>query len=147
MAEVKKTTTKKTSEVKTTTKSTTKAAATKTVAKTATKKVEKPATTKAEPAKKATVAKKAPAVKKAEAVEVKTEEVKALAKKPVDKKVGKQIKVTLVKSTIGYDKKQAKIVKALGLGKLNSTHVLPDNACVRGMINKISHLVKVEELN
>ncbi len=153
MAEVKKTTTKKTSEVKTTTKSTTKAAATKTVAKTATKKVEKPATTKAEPAKKATVAKKAPAVKKtpavkkAEAVEVKTEEVKAPAKKPVAKKVGKQIKVTLVKSTIGYDKKQAKIVKALGLGKLNSTHVLPDNACVRGMINKISHLVKVEELN
>lgn len=122
MAEVKKTTTKKTSEVKTTTKSTS-------TTKTATKKVEKPT------------------VVKAEAVEVKTEEVKAPAKKPVAKKAGKQIKVTLVKSTIGYDKKQAKIVKALGLGKLNSTHILPDNACVRGMVNKISHLVKVEELN
>lgn len=63
------------------------------------------------------------------------------------KKAEKQIKVTLVKSTIGYNKKQAQIVKALGLGKLNSTHTLPDNVCVRGMISKVSHLVKVEELN
>ena len=59
----------------------------------------------------------------------------------------KQIKVTLVKSTIGYNKKQARVVKALGLNKLNSSHTLPDNACVRGMVNTISHLVKLEELN
>lgn len=135
MAEVKKTTTK----------ATTKSSTTKATTKTATKAT----ATKAEPAKKATTTKK-PVAKKVEAVEtkveVKVEEVKAPAKKPVAKKAGKQIKVTLVKSTIGYDKKQAKIVKALGLGKLNSTHILPDNACVRGMINRISHLVKVEEL-
>ena len=59
----------------------------------------------------------------------------------------KQVKVTLVKSPIGYNKKQARVAKALGLNKLNSSHVLPDNACVRGMVNTISHLVKLEELN
>ena len=85
---------------------------------------------------------------KAEAVkEVKTETVKKeVAKKPA-KKAEKQIKVTLVKSPIGYNKKQARVVKALGLNKMNSSHVLPDNACVRGMVNTVSHLVKVEELN
>lgn len=62
-------------------------------------------------------------------------------------KAKKQIKVTLVKSTIGYNCKQAKVVRALGLKKLNSSHVLPDNECVRGMVNTVSHLVKVEELN
>ena len=75
-----------------------------------------------------------------------TETVKEVAKKPA-KKAEKQVKVTLVKSTIGYNKKQARVVKALGLKKLNSSHILPDNACVRGMVNTISHLVKMEELN
>lgn len=90
---------------------------------------------------------KATAVKttstKAEAVKEVTTEV---AKKPAKKAV-KQIKVTLVKSPIGYNKKQSRVVKALGLNKMNSSHVLPDNACVRGMVNTVSHLVKVEELN
>ena len=63
------------------------------------------------------------------------------------KKAEKQVKVTLVKSPIGYNKKQARVVKALGLNKMNSSHVLPDNACVRGMVNTVSHLVKLEELN
>ena len=62
-------------------------------------------------------------------------------------KVEKQVKVTLVKSPIGYNKKQSRVVKALGLNKMNSSHILPDNACVRGMVNTISHLVKLEELN
>lgn len=78
---------------------------------------------------------------------VKEAPAKEVAPKKEAKKAEKQIKVTLVKSTIGYNKKQAQIVKSLGLGKLNSTHTLPDNACVRGMISKVSHLVKVEELN
>ena len=68
-------------------------------------------------------------------------------KKTTAKKAEKQVKVTLVKSPIGYNKKQARVAKALGLNKLNSSHVLPDNACVRGMVNTISHLVKLEELN
>ncbi|MBO4879601.1 MAG: 50S ribosomal protein L30 [Clostridia bacterium] len=55
------------------------------------------------------------------------------------------LKVTLVKSTIGALKDQQATVKALGLHKLNSSVVKPDNACTRGMIFKIKHLVKVEE--
>ena len=57
-----------------------------------------------------------------------------------------KLKVTLVKSPIGAVPKNAKTVKALGLGKLNSTNELPDNAAVRGMLRQVAHLVKVEEL-
>ena len=55
------------------------------------------------------------------------------------------LKVTLVKSTIGAVPKHKKTVEALGLKKLNKTVVLPDNAATRGMIKKVQHLVKVEE--
>ena len=58
----------------------------------------------------------------------------------------KKIKVTLVKSPIGYNKNQAKIAEALGLKKLNHSVILPDNASVRGSIAHISHLVKVENV-
>ncbi len=61
------------------------------------------------------------------------------------KKQEKTIKVTLVKSPIGFNKTQAKIVEALGFKKLNETRVLPDNASVRGSIFKVKHLLKVEE--
>lgn len=56
------------------------------------------------------------------------------------------LKITLVKSTIGANPKQRKTVEALGLRKLNSCVELPDNAATRGAINKVSHLLKVEEL-
>ncbi len=59
----------------------------------------------------------------------------------------KKIRVTLVKSTIGYNKDQARTAKALGLGKLNSSNELPDNDAVRGMIFKIKHLVRVENVD
>ena len=55
------------------------------------------------------------------------------------------LKVTLVKSTIGAVPKHKKTVEALGLKKLNKTVVLPDNAATRGMIKQVQHLVKVEE--
>ena len=55
------------------------------------------------------------------------------------------LKVTLVKSTIGAVPKHKKTVEALGLKKLNKTVVLPDNAATRGMIKQVEHLVKVEE--
>ncbi len=58
----------------------------------------------------------------------------------------KQLKVTLVRSPIGYDKRQAKITEALGLKKLNHSVILPDNASVRGSIAHVCHLVKVEEI-
>ena len=97
--------------------------------------------------KKTTTAKKATTTKSAPASTKEVKETVKVAEKKVAKKAEKQIKVTLVKSPIGYNKKQARVVKALGLKKMNSSHILPDNACVRGMVNTISHLVKLEELN
>lgn len=58
----------------------------------------------------------------------------------------KKLKVTYVRSVIGRDKRQAKVLESLGLRKLNDTNVLPDNECIRGMIFKIKHLVSVEEI-
>lgn len=57
----------------------------------------------------------------------------------------KMLKVTLVKSAIGYNKKQSKILEALGLTKLNQTKLLPDNASIQGSLFHVKHLVKVEE--
>lgn len=56
-----------------------------------------------------------------------------------------QLKITLVKSTIGALKDQKATAESLGLRKINSHTVQPDNACTRGKIFKIKHLVKVEE--
>ena len=61
-------------------------------------------------------------------------------------KKAKELKITLVKSPIGALKDQQATVTALGLKKLNSSVVQPDNACTRGKIFKISHLVTVEEV-
>ena len=61
------------------------------------------------------------------------------------KKSVKTIKVTLVKSAIGFNKAQSKIVEALGFKKLGQTRILPDNDCIRGSIFKVKHLLKVEE--
>lgn len=58
----------------------------------------------------------------------------------------KMLRVTLVKSPIGYNKDQRRTAVALGLNKLNSSNELPDNSAVRGMIFKIKHLVRVEEI-
>lgn len=57
-----------------------------------------------------------------------------------------QLKITLSKSTIGALKDQKATVAALGLRKTNSTVIKPDNACIRGMIFKVKHLVTVEEV-
>lgn len=58
----------------------------------------------------------------------------------------KNVKVTLIKSTAGCLKDQQATVKALGLTKIRSTNVLPDNDAIRGMIFKVKHLVVVEEV-
>jgi len=55
------------------------------------------------------------------------------------------LKVKMVKSEIGRPEKQRKILRGLGLNKLNSTVALADTPQVRGMINKVIHLVSVEE--
>ena len=56
------------------------------------------------------------------------------------------LKVTLVKSTIGAVPKHKKTVEALGLKKMHKTVEMPDNGAVRGMIASVRHLVKVEEV-
>ena len=56
-----------------------------------------------------------------------------------------KLKVTLVKSPIGCVPKHRRTVEALGLKKVNKTVELPDNAAVRGMVNQVSYLLKVEE--
>ena len=56
------------------------------------------------------------------------------------------LKITLVKSTIGAVPKHKKTVEALGLKKLNKTVVLPYNVATIGIVNQVSQLVKVEEV-
>jgi large subunit ribosomal protein L30 len=56
----------------------------------------------------------------------------------------KKIKVTLVKSVIGTKQSHRATVRGLGLRRLNSTAELEDTPAVRGMINKVSYLVKCE---
>lgn len=58
----------------------------------------------------------------------------------------KKLKITLVKSTIGAVPKHKKTVQSMGFHKLNSFVIRPDNAAVRGQIQQIRHLVKVEEI-
>ncbi|VAW36906.1 LSU ribosomal protein L30p (L7e) [hydrothermal vent metagenome] len=57
-----------------------------------------------------------------------------------------QIKVTLRKSAIGYNERQKKTVKGLGLGKLNGSRILKDTPEIRGMVQKVIHLVDIEEV-
>jgi large subunit ribosomal protein L30 len=57
----------------------------------------------------------------------------------------RQIKVTLVRSTIGFDRKQAAVVESMGLRRLNHTVELSDTPSIRGMIHKVRHLVTVAE--
>jgi large subunit ribosomal protein L30 len=58
---------------------------------------------------------------------------------------GKKLKVTLRKSTIGFNKTQAKTVQGMGLRRINHSVELPDTDAVRGMIHKVRHLVEVSE--
>jgi len=55
-----------------------------------------------------------------------------------------QLKVTLVKSTIASIPKHKKTVEALGLRKVNASNIHQDNEAIRGMLQKVRHLVKVE---
>lgn len=59
--------------------------------------------------------------------------------------MAKMIRIKMVKSDIGRPEKQSKILRGMGLKKMNSTVTLVDTPEVRGMINKVIHLVSVEE--
>ncbi len=56
----------------------------------------------------------------------------------------KTLKVTQVRSTIGFNKKQGEIVRSLGLRRIRHSVTLPDTPEVRGALHKVRHLVEVE---
>lgn len=60
--------------------------------------------------------------------------------------MAKQIQITLKRSLIGRPEKQRITVKTLGLRKLHQTVVHPDNPAIRGMVDKVKHLVEVKEV-
>ena len=59
--------------------------------------------------------------------------------------MAKELHITLKKSVIGRTQVQKDTIVALGLKKINQTVVKPDNVAIRGMIEKVSHLITVEE--
>lgn len=68
------------------------------------------------------------------------------APKKAKKVVEPELKIQLVRSVIGRPKRQREVVKGLGLRKIDSVVIRKDCPEIRGMINKISHLLKVEIL-
>ncbi|MCL5808593.1 MAG: 50S ribosomal protein L30 [Deltaproteobacteria bacterium] len=60
--------------------------------------------------------------------------------------MGKQLKITLVKSYIGRPEAQRKVLRGMGLGKVNRTVLLKDTPEIRGMIRKVVHLVAAVEV-
>jgi large subunit ribosomal protein L30 len=58
----------------------------------------------------------------------------------------RRVRVTLVRSTIGFNKTQAKTVEGLGLRRLGHTVEITDTPAMRGMLLKVRHLIKVEDL-
>lgn len=58
-----------------------------------------------------------------------------------------ELKITLKRSTIGRPQNQKDTVKALGLTKIGKIVVKPANDAIKGMVNTVSHLVEVEEIN
>jgi large subunit ribosomal protein L30 len=57
------------------------------------------------------------------------------------------IAVVQTGSGIGCEKSQVLSLRAMGLGKIGRKVILPDNGCTRGLIRKVSHLVKIEDIN
>jgi large subunit ribosomal protein L30 len=56
-----------------------------------------------------------------------------------------KLRITWIKSATGYDESQRQTLKTLGFHRLNQSIVREDTNSVRGMVNKVRHLVKVEE--
>ena len=64
---------------------------------------------------------------------------------PKKETTGKTLRVTWVRSSIGYTKDQKATVKALGLRRLHQTIEHKDTPALRGMLNKVIHMLKIEE--
>ena len=59
----------------------------------------------------------------------------------------KKIKITQIRSATGAHKKQKRTIQALGLGKLHRQRELSDTPVIRGMVNRVAHLLKVETVD
>jgi large subunit ribosomal protein L30 len=64
---------------------------------------------------------------------------------PKKKATEKKLRITLVKSAIGYSEKHKATIRALGLHRINETVEQADTPVIRGMLLKVNHLVKIEE--
>jgi large subunit ribosomal protein L30 len=64
---------------------------------------------------------------------------------PESKSSSARIRVTLVRSPIGYSERQKRTVRALGLRRMHQTVEHPDTPAVRGMVASVNHLVRIEE--
>ncbi len=64
---------------------------------------------------------------------------------PKKKEAEKKLRITLVKSAIGYSEKHKATIRALGLHRIRQTVEQADTPVIRGMLMKVNHLVKVEE--
>jgi len=60
-------------------------------------------------------------------------------------KTDKQLRITWMKSSIGYAQDQKATIRALGLRRLGQSVVRPDNPSIRGMVQKVIHLVEMDE--
>jgi len=58
----------------------------------------------------------------------------------------KKLKITLVKSMISHPEKHRRVLRGMGLTKLNKTVLLQDTPAIRGMVNTVSHMVRTEEV-
>ena len=68
-----------------------------------------------------------------------------MAKKTANTSAAKVLKVTLVRSPIGFNRTQGETVTGMGLRRIRHTVELPDTPATRGMIHKVRHLVDVQE--
>ncbi len=60
--------------------------------------------------------------------------------------MGRKLKITLIRSYIGRPEKHRQVLRGLGLMKMNRTVILADTPEIRGMVNKVCHLVSMEEM-
>lgn len=68
-----------------------------------------------------------------------------MAQQEEKKEIGGTIKIQYYRSMIGYSKKQKAVVKSLGITKLNQTVMRPDNPSMRGIVEKVPHLLRIVE--
>ena len=61
--------------------------------------------------------------------------------------MAKKLRIRLVRSPIGFSKRQKRTVDALGLRKVHQTVIKPDNGATRGMVETVAHLVECEEID